>query len=114
MKEKVTICKQLWISWNVISLKYTLILDNSAAELQGTESYGLNCNQTETKFKQDQDVILFFFFNGVVYFRQIFLQFLWPALLWCIFSACQSWFFRVVILHDSTNIAVKLVCSLLM
>lgn len=75
VKEKVTIYKQLWMLWNVISLKYILILDNSAAELQGMESNGLTCNQTETKFKQDQDFIYFFFLNYIVYFRQIFFAF---------------------------------------
>lgn len=64
MKEEVIIYQKLWILWNVISLKYILILDNAAAELQGMKSYSLNCSQTETKFKQDQDFL--FFFNDAV------------------------------------------------
>lgn len=75
MKEKVTIYKQLWMLWNVISLKYILILDNSAAELQGMESNGLTCNQTETKFKQDQDFIFFFFFKLHCVFQTNFFAF---------------------------------------
>lgn len=96
-----------------------LILDN-CSRAAGNEILQFEL-QSETKWKQDQDFLVVCGMCGFlcvcwccIFFSQILLKFLWPTLLWCIFSACQLWWFRIVMFHDCTSIAVKLACSLLM
>lgn len=82
---------------NVVSLKYTSVLDNSAAELQGIKSYSLNwseSNKIQTWPRLSCGFLWFVFLNDISYFSQMLLKFLTPALLWCIFCACQPWLFR--------------------